>query len=404
MVRPEGSKASVERSGITTWGSGLTRGNPFDVAVVMPTLLRSSLTRALRSIFDQDIAGTVQILIGIDAREGPADIAAEYPRLPANMAVTVVDPGYSTARNRGGLHDALGGSLRAVLSLLAHAPHVAYLDDDCWWAPHHLSSLHSAIRTRDWAYGLRWYVAPDVPLPLGIDTFESVGPTLGTYAKNEGGFCDTNTLMIDKTRCEDAIMRWSRAQRGHPTGRGADRVVFASLLAHEKFGATGKPTSYYEISESDNMHGARLAFMRKELKPVDGYRRYAMGEYMAAAIDFYRHSYLTGKPDHALTWACSALLRLGERRTASKVVGKAGDLDGDPCWRALTGPEAPELSGHDGNTACRMAFFRSQRLLADGDAAGARRWLAQALQHGEAGRPERAVAAAELQRLEKKAG
>lgn len=378
----------MEQFGITTWGSGLTRGAPFDVAVVIPTMLRPTLTRALHSVFAQDLAGTVQVLIGIDAHEGKADIAAQFERLPANMAITVLDPGYSTARNRGGLHDALGCSLRAVLSLLAHAPLVAYLDDDCWWSPQHLSSLRNAIRTRDWAYGLRWYVAPKVSLTLGIDTFESVGPELGAYAKNEGGFCDTNTLMLDKTRCEAAIARWSRAQRGHPSGRGADRVVFASLREHEKFGSTGQATSYYEISENDNMHEPRMAFLRKGLKPLDAYARYARGDFMGAAVEFYRHGYLNGQPAHAMVWACCGLLRAGDRRGAARLLASLPEQAGDPCWRALSAPEAPELAGHAGEMACRIAFFRSQRLLADGDPAGAGRWLRRAVEHGSSDQPE----------------
>ncbi len=394
----------MEQFAITSWGSGLTRGKQFDVAVVIPTVLRPSLARALRSVFAQDIDGTVQILIGVDAHEGSADIAAESAHLPPNMAITVIDPGYSTARNRGGLHDALGGSLRAALSLLAHARYVAYLDDDCWWAPHHLSSLHETIQTRDWAYGLRYYVGPAAPLPLGIDTFESVGPNLGSYAKNEGGFCDTNTLMIDKTRCEAAILRWSRAQRGHPSGRGADRVVFAALLEHEKYGGTGKPTAYYEISENDNMHDARIGFLRKELKPLEGYERFARGDYLSAAVNFYRHAYLTHNPPYGMAWACCALLRMGDRRTAARLSTQFGAATDDPCWQALTAQQSPELEAQDATTACRMAFFRSQRLIADGDREGGARWLRRALQTGGPDQPERIVAQAELERMDRKAG
>ena len=42
----------------------------FDVAVVMPTLLRPSLKRAVESVFAQDVRGRVQILIGVDVAEG----------------------------------------------------------------------------------------------------------------------------------------------------------------------------------------------------------------------------------------------------------------------------------------------------------------------------------------------
>ena len=56
------------------------------------------------------------------ARRSPRSRA----RRPTAMALTVVDPGYSTARSRGGLYaPEAGGSLRAALTLLANARHVA---------------------------------------------------------------------------------------------------------------------------------------------------------------------------------------------------------------------------------------------------------------------------------------
>jgi hypothetical protein len=41
-----------------------------DAAVIIPTLLRPSLVRAVQSVFAQQFGGRVQILIGIDQRSG----------------------------------------------------------------------------------------------------------------------------------------------------------------------------------------------------------------------------------------------------------------------------------------------------------------------------------------------
>ena len=46
----------------------------FDVAVVMPSLLRPQLRDALRSIFAQDLIGRIQVLIGIDTLEGDCSL------------------------------------------------------------------------------------------------------------------------------------------------------------------------------------------------------------------------------------------------------------------------------------------------------------------------------------------
>jgi len=38
----------------------------FDAAVVTPTIMRPDIEQALRSVFDQDVSGRVQVLVGID--------------------------------------------------------------------------------------------------------------------------------------------------------------------------------------------------------------------------------------------------------------------------------------------------------------------------------------------------
>jgi hypothetical protein len=74
---------------------------PFDVAVVMFTKRAGSLAGAVRSIFAQQFTGRVQILVGTDgAQADRAALAALAHEVPATMALTVVDPGYSTARSR----------------------------------------------------------------------------------------------------------------------------------------------------------------------------------------------------------------------------------------------------------------------------------------------------------------
>ena len=89
---------------------------PVDVAVIMPTIIRSTMKEALQSVFRQ-----------------------------AHCCVNVIYPGYSTSVRHGGLHPAYdGGVLRCVLTYLANSRYVAYLDDDNWWADNHLSSMLAA--------------------------------------------------------------------------------------------------------------------------------------------------------------------------------------------------------------------------------------------------------------------
>ncbi len=173
---------------------------PYDVAVVIPTVLRPTLARAVQSVYAQRFPGTIQILVGVDTRLGdPAILDSLATAAPANCVLSVFDPGYSTAAGRGGFVPAgTGGALRTVLSYAAQSRLVAYLDDDNWWAPEHLADLTAAVVGYDWAYSLRWYADGESGRPLCVDRWESVGLDAGCYREVYGGFVDPS-LPFDRS-------------------------------------------------------------------------------------------------------------------------------------------------------------------------------------------------------------
>ena len=81
---------------------------PFDVAVVMPTILRPTLADALRSVFAQRFPGRIQVLLGIDQAGDTGDdpdlsaLAAAATEAPPHCVVQVLYPGYSTSVRHGG--------------------------------------------------------------------------------------------------------------------------------------------------------------------------------------------------------------------------------------------------------------------------------------------------------------
>ena len=125
---------------------------PFDVGVVMVTIVRPTLAQALRSIYTQRFAGRIQVLIGIDRWEGePSVLDQLIGERPPNVAVTVIDLGYSTSKRDGGLYPSRsGGALKTVLSYAANSRYVTYLDDANWYAPDHLATMLAAM------YGMHW--------------------------------------------------------------------------------------------------------------------------------------------------------------------------------------------------------------------------------------------------------
>jgi len=242
----------------------------FDVAVVVPTILRPELVRAVESVYRQDIEGRVQILIGVDKRVGDTALLHDLQqRAPAHMHVTVVDPGYSTSARHGGLYsNHYSGALRTILSYLANSRYVAYLDDDNWYAPDHLRTLRAAIDGHPWAFSNRWLAHPDGTTGIMIDDFESVGPAAGIYKDRFGGFVDTSCFMFDKLACHMIFPFWSLAM--FATGDGEDRMVLKTLLDNGIAGVgSGVPSVYYMLDPKDGNHALRLHYMREKGIDVD---------------------------------------------------------------------------------------------------------------------------------------
>ncbi|OIQ85588.1 hypothetical protein GALL_325620 [mine drainage metagenome] len=236
----------------------LTYGNApqqlADVAVVMPTVLRPTLLRAVRSVYTQRQVGRIHLLIGIDQRQGDAD---QLDRLlaerPAHVAVTLLDLGYSTSNRHGGYYpNTYSGSLRTILSYAANSHYVAYLDDDDWWARDHLSSLLAAVNGREWAFSYRWLVDRDTGWIICRDEWDSVGPGRGINLEKFGGFVSPSNLLISKNCGHFIFPHWSLA--GFANGSGEDRLIFAELLKVPSWASTGRHTCFYEISREHLSH------------------------------------------------------------------------------------------------------------------------------------------------------
>ncbi len=70
---------------------------PFDVAVVVPSILRPEIAGALASIFAQNFPGRIQVLVGVDIPRGdPSLVHAACASRPAHCVVQLFHPGYST--------------------------------------------------------------------------------------------------------------------------------------------------------------------------------------------------------------------------------------------------------------------------------------------------------------------
>lgn len=202
---------------------------PADVAVMIPTIVRPTIVRALRSIYDQQFDGRIQIVIGIDVQQGDAAaLLAMIAERPAHVSVLVVHLPWSTSSRHGGVHVTMdGGGLKSILAFSANARLLAQLDDDNEWLPDHLALLAKAIEGKAWAYAQRFLIDDDTGRTLGPDIWDSVGPGAGRFMAT-GGFVDPNCLMIDKTAATRLLSLYSDTLDRKP-GYSSDRLMFGGI-------------------------------------------------------------------------------------------------------------------------------------------------------------------------------
>lgn len=233
------------------WSDAGDARSPVEVAVVMTTVMRPSILRAVRSVFAQEGVGRIQLLIGIDVllRSGE-ELADLLQARPPHVSATVLHLPYSTSTQHGGVCGADdGGALRALLTLMANSRHVAYLDDDNAFLPSHLATLRAAVEGRWWAYSQRMLVEEGSFRPIAVDRWHSTG--LQGSELEPDGFVDPNCLMIDRVRAAPAIGRWAES----PPGRGgqADRNFFIGIRDAEH-GYVPEPTVLYALRPDNVLH------------------------------------------------------------------------------------------------------------------------------------------------------
>ncbi|HEX8553350.1 MAG TPA: hypothetical protein VF695_01460 [Sphingomonas sp.] len=225
---------------------------PADVAVMIPTIVRPTIARALQSIFDQRFDGRIQIVIGIDVQQGDAaPMLAAIVARPAHVSILVVHLPWSTSTRHGGVHVTMdGGGLKSILAFSANARLLAQLDDDNEWLPDHLALLHAAIQGKAWAYAQRFLVDENTGRVLGPDIWDSVGPGAGRFMAT-GGFVDPNCLMIDKVTLTRALSLYGDTLDRKP-GFTSDRLLFGGI-AKQPHGRVDQFTVRYYIRRINMM-------------------------------------------------------------------------------------------------------------------------------------------------------
>jgi hypothetical protein len=274
---------------------------PFDVGIVMVTIVRETLPQAVRSVYAQEFAGRIQILVGVDRWQGDRTVLEQLRgESPSHVHLSTLDLGYSTSQRNGGLYPShYGGGLKTILSYAANSRHVTYLDDDNWYAPNHVATMLAAVSGKAWAFALRHFVDADSGDLLCPDTWESLGPGRGVYAPAQGGFVDTNCFFIDKLACNDVFPEWALTR--YAGGTGGDRQVLEKLCARPA-GTNAAHTVFYRT---------RLASQHP----------YLLWKFKSAGVDLARYMPANAIPDDAVWRQCAEHDR-GQAAGAATVTGR----------------------------------------------------------------------------------
>lgn len=275
-----------------------------EAAVVIQTVLRPSLARAVRSVFRQEGVGRLHLLVGVDQALGDREMLEQAAaECPAHVMLSVVDLGYSTAHRYGGVHsNAYGGALRTMLTFAANSRFVAYLDDDDWYGADHLARLLKTIGSRHWAFSRRWLVDPRTGWPICPDEWDSVGPGRGINQARFGGFVQPSGLMLNKVACQSMTHLWANA--AFSDGRGEDRLVF-DALRNVSWASTGEATYFCTLSEDSITHTHHItAFRQRGLNWLDDRSQVdQLNEHLRVG----RALLIEGRPVDALSASAAAL-------------------------------------------------------------------------------------------------
>jgi glycosyltransferase involved in cell wall biosynthesis len=238
-----------------------------EISIVIVTIGRQSLLRAVASVFAQQYDGNIQIVIGfdIDAYGQAGNLIKKIMAVcPSNMFVTWINLGYSTSKRHGGVHDCFyGGSLRTALTFLAKSEYVMYLDDDDWLGPSHCEEVMGAIQNKNWAFANSYYADGNLSEPICVDLLESVGVNKGIFKERFGGFVRPSGLLINKIKLSHILHLWSES--AYKSGDGEDRLIFARIKNLEH-GFTGKASVYYSLDPKDHYHRVRLEYIKGQGK------------------------------------------------------------------------------------------------------------------------------------------
>lgn len=197
---------------------------------IVPTTGASTLRQAVESVLNQ--SQPTRCLVVVDGAGFAGAAEAALRGLPTTRLDVCVLP-----RNVGGA-GFYGHRVYAAFPHLVDTPHVAFLDEDCWWDADHVQSCTSTLRQNQgmgWCFSLRRLICVADGRECDDDV-ESIG------AAGPARLVDTNCYFLRT----DVAVRSAHTIHG---GWGADRALLAELVVRfPDHTCTGRRTVNYRAS------------------------------------------------------------------------------------------------------------------------------------------------------------
>lgn len=248
------------------------------VAVITSTVGRKSLERAIRSVEAQTYPTTHYIFVdGPNFHQQAQEILQKFP----NIKVLYLP-------NNTGANGKTNGCINASSAFLVEEDILCYLDDDNWYAPHHIESGVKALLNSqaDYAYALRNFCDHHGNF-VCVDCVESIGDLphnlpesypLIINAQNERShiqltvgehkFVDTNCYFIKKETAQLLGQAWI-------SGLHNDRNVFKTLKFLEKRGVCTRTLSVNYTLDIKKFMG--FIFQMELLSSLNEEEKYIVG-------------------------------------------------------------------------------------------------------------------------------
>jgi hypothetical protein len=207
------------------------------VSVITPTTGDDRVIRAAESVARQTHADIHHFIVfdGADRMDAAPDVARDLAKLPR---ATVTLAPVATGHDRY-----LGHRIYGAWGFLAPGDAVAYLDQDNWYEPEHVSSLAAIIEDgKRWAYALRRIIDTTGAFVCNDDC-QSLG-RWPMYRHPDEHLVDTNCYILRRgLACRFAPL-WNFPSLKNK--RSSDHAICMALLKHvPEFDTSGRYTVNY---------------------------------------------------------------------------------------------------------------------------------------------------------------